>query len=128
MGDLLASLAGVVFLTAALVGTSFGVSVVYRTERAQQTMARRLFGWSLWRTCRRAFGWELALSAVVVGYFLVQISNRISGIDDPVRMQQQGLAALTQGLSMVAVIAVAAVSLVIFLRRACTAAETARHS
>lgn len=128
VGDLLASLVGVVFLTAALVGTSFGVSVGYRTERAQQTMARRLFGWSLWRTCRRAFGWELALYAVVVGYFLIQTSNRISGIDDPVRMQEQGLAALTQGLSMVAVIAVAAVSLVIFLRRACTAAETARHS
>lgn len=128
VGDLLASLTALVFLTAALVGTSFGVSVVYRTERAQRTMARRLFGWSLWRTCGRAFGWELALYVMVVGYFVIQISNHIGGTVDPVVMQQRSLAALTQVLSILAVIAIAAASLTVFLRRACTAAETARNS
>lgn len=128
VGDLAAGLGALLFLLASLVATSFGVSVVYRTERAQQTMVRRLYGWSLLRTCRRALCWEAVLYTLVVYFFLMQIRNHMADAADPLLAERQASAAILQLVSVIVVVCVAAVSLVALLRRTCVLVEASRTS
>ena len=119
VGDLVTAFAAVVFLAAALLATSYGVSVVYRTEAAQRTGVRWWYGWSLARTCGWAFLWETALACMVTGVVLARLRGQVTGAQDPLLVQRQLSAVATDVLLAALVVGVAAVSLVIALRRAC---------
>lgn len=116
------------FLAISLIGTSFGVSVVYQTAQAKRTSVRRLYGWSLWRTCRRAFAIEAVLYTGLVVLFLLRVRDAMADVVDPIRASQTARVLTAEGVSIVLTITVAGVSLLLLLRAACSAMERSRIS
>ncbi len=130
LGEVAAGLAASLFLLAALIGASFGVSVSYRTQDLQRTTVRRLFGWSLFWTCRRAWFWEVILGLVAImffGYQTLQSHNQVAELDWLTQKAQATEGAIQMG-SLVIILVVSLVSLSTFLKNACKVAETTRVS
>ncbi len=126
--DALVGFSSLFFLSAALVGTSFGISVIYRTERAQLTAVRRLYGWSLWRTCTRALCWEAAFATLLFGFFLSRNFRHHSGAMDPLVLERQMADTITELSVLAGVVGVATISLLVLLHRACARAQISRTS
>lgn len=128
VSEFIASSTALVFLVVSLVGTSFGISLVYRTEQAQRTLVRRIYGWSMWRICSRAFFWEVVLYAVLVSPFLAVVRDSIAGAGDPVRASQTARALAGQAFSIALTVVISGVSLVLPLLSVCSAMERSRLS
>lgn len=122
--QLAASAIAVLFLGTALILTSLAVSLIYRTDQAQRTRIRGLYGWSLWRTCRLALAWETALCTVVVIFFVNQFPRFAPGEISPDLARHFTEYAVLQLVCAAAVITLGAVSLLALLHRAYTNTKT----